>query len=307
MISDFHFIRPWWLLALVPLALLVWAIRRRQDASLVWKTIVAPHLLPFLLSEKTRHRRFSPLLLTGTGWLLAVLAIAGPTWRREPAPFADDTAALAIVVKVTPSMTTEDVQPSRLARGVQKVHDLLAHRRGAKTMLVAYAGSAHLVMPATTDEGIINTFAQSLDPRIMPEAGDAAADALKLADQALADAGGGSILWITDSISPEQAAPLATWRKGSSSSLHLLPPLLAGGELDALSKAARNTGAEVVRLAADDADVTVLARAAKFATVASGEPGDRWQESGYWLTPVLAALLLAFFRKGWMIPTTANR
>lgn len=77
--------------------------------------------------------------------------------------------------------------------------------------------------------------------------------------------------------------------------------------MDALSKAARNTGAEVVRLAADDADVTVLARAAKFATVASGEPGDRWQESGYWLTPVLAALLLAFFRKGWMIPTTANR
>lgn len=306
MISDFHFIRPWWLLALVPLCLLVWAIRRRQDAAQAWKGIVAPHLLPFLLHGETRHRRFSPLWLIGIGWLLAVIAIAGPTWRREPAPFADDTSALAIVVKVSPSMMTEDVQPGRLARGVQKIHDLLAQRRGAKTALVAYAGSAHLVMPATTDEGIIDTFAQSLDPKIMPEEGDAAADALKLADQALVEAGGGSILWITDSIAPEQMALLAAWRKQSSTSLRLLPPLLPGDELDALTKAARVADTGVVKLTADDADVTQLARAAKFATASAGELSDRWQESGYWLTPVLAVLLLPFFRKGWMPPTFAG-
>ena len=56
---------------------------------------------------------------------MTVVALAGPAWQREPAPFADDTAVLAIVLKVTPSMLTEDIQPTRLSRSVQKIHDLL--------------------------------------------------------------------------------------------------------------------------------------------------------------------------------------
>jgi Ca-activated chloride channel family protein len=306
MIGDFHFIRPWWLVALLPLALLVWATWRRQGAAQAWHGIVAPHLLPFLLSGHTQHRRFSPLLLIAIGWFPAVIAIAGPTLRREPAPFADDTAALAIVVKVTPSMMTEDVQPSRLARGVQKIHDLLAQRRGAKTALIAYAGTAHVVMPATTDEGIIDSFAQALDPKIMPGDGDTAAEALRLADQALAQAGGGSILWITDSIAPEQAAPLAAWRRQSSTTVRLLPPLLPGGELDSVTKSAHTAEASIVRLATDDSDVSALARAAKFSTAGAGELSERWQESGYWLTTLLVALLLPFFTRGWMAPTAAR-
>ncbi len=306
MIGAFHFLRPWWLLALLPCAALVWAIRRRGDAAQRWHGIVAPHLLPFLLQGENRRARFTPLHLILLGWLVAVVAIAGPTWRREPAPFADDTAALAVVVKVSPSMTTEDVQPSRLARSVQKIHDLLAMRRGAKTALIAYAGSAHVVMPATSDEGIIGTFAQALDPKIMPSEGDVAADAFRLADRTLAAAGSGSILWITDNVAPEQVTPLTAWRKNSSTSVRLLPPLLPGGEFDTLANSAKAAGASIVRLAADDADVSALARAAKFTATAMGEKSDRWKESGYWLTPLLVALLLPFYRRGWMAQT-ANR
>lgn len=306
MIGDFHFLRPWWLLALPPCALLVWAILRHGDAERLWRGIVAPHLLPFLLQGEDRHSRFTPVHLIAVGWLIMVVAIAGPTWRREPAPFADDTAALAIVVKVTPSMMTEDVQPSRLARSVQKIHDLLEQRRGAKTALIAYASSAHVVMPATTDEGIIDTFAQALDPKIMPGDGDSAARAFALADQALADAGSGSILWLADGIAPEQVAPLGGWRKKSGTAVRLLAPLLPGEELKAVTERAQAVDASLVALSADDSDVTTLARAAKFATATTGEKSDRWEESGYWLTPLLAALLLPFFRRGWMAPT-ANR
>jgi Ca-activated chloride channel family protein len=303
MISDFHFLRPEWLAALAPCALLWWATWRRQDAARLWQGIIAPHLLPFLLRGHTLRRRFSPLALIGIGWFIMVVAIAGPTWRREPAPFADDTAALAIVIKVSPSMMTEDVQPSRLVRSVQKIHDLLVQRRGAKTALIAYAGTAHIVMPATTDEGIINTFAQALDPKIMPEDGDSAADALRLADQAMADAGSGSILWITDSIAPEQAAALAAWRKQSATTVRVLPPLLTGSELNTLTSKAKAIDASIVRLAADDSDVSTLASAAKFATVTSGELSDRWEESGYWLTPLVIVLSLPFYRRGWMART----
>ena len=74
------------------------------------------------------------------GWLIAIIALAGPTWRLELAPFIADQAALAIAIEVTPSMQAQDIQPSRLQRAAQKVRDLLALRPGAKTALVAYAG-----------------------------------------------------------------------------------------------------------------------------------------------------------------------
>jgi Ca-activated chloride channel family protein len=305
-IGDFHFLRPLWLLAFVPVALVVWGIRRRQDASRPWHGIVDEHLLPYLLSGRTERARFGPLELLALGWCIAIVALAGPTWRRERAPFAEDTAALAIVVKVTPSMRTEDVQPDRLTRSIEKIRDLLQRRPGAKTALIAYAGSAHVVMPPTTDDDIINTFAAALDPKVMPEDGDVAGDALRLADQSLADAGSGSILWITDSVAPEQAQTLAGWRKMSETPVRLLAPLLDGAELSALRAGARPTDAELLQLSPDDTDVRELARAAKFSTAATGERSDRWRESGYWLTPLLAVLGLPFFRRGWMVSTAAR-
>jgi Ca-activated chloride channel homolog len=303
MIGDFHFARPWWLLALVPVIALAWGIRRRQDAGRTWQGIVAPHLLRRLVHGRAERGRFSPLLMIFAGWILACIAVAGPVWRRAPAPFAEDTAALAIIVRVSPTMMTEDVQPSRLARSVEKIRDLLALRPGAKTALIAYSGSAHVVMPLTTDSGIVNMFAQALDPKIMPVDGDAAAAALRAADAALAGAGSGSILWITDSVSPAQAEALSSWRKQSRTEVRLFPPLLAGSELDAIRTDARAVDATLTPLAPDDSDVNALARAAKFASATSGELSARWEEDGYWMTPLLAALTLPFFRKGWMAQT----
>lgn len=304
MIGDFHFVRPLWLLALLPCAALTWALLRRDDPARARRKVIAPHLLPYLLIRPKQSKRLSPLALMAAAWTIAIVAIAGPTWRREPAPFADDTAALAIVIKVSPSMLTEDVQPSRLTRSTQKIHDLLTLRRGAKTALIAYAGTAHRVMPVTTDGGIIDTFAQALDPKIMPIDGDAAADALHLAEVTLA--GGGSILWITDSIAAEQSSAVAAWRNRSRMTIRLLAPLLPGEELEALHRAAEPARPNIVSLSADASDVAALARAAKFSAVATSDPSGRWQESGYWLTPLLAALLLPFFRQGWMATPSAR-
>jgi Ca-activated chloride channel family protein len=305
-LAAFHFIRPGWLLALLPAALLWWLLRRIA-ARENWRGIVAPHLLAHLWADEGRRMRFGPLECLGLAWLLAILAIAGPTWRHEPSPFADETAAIAVVVAVTPSMETADLAPSRLQRAMQKVHDLLAVRGTAKTALVAYAQTAHVVMPATSDAGIIDTFAQALDPEIMPlsdnvgGSGDAAAAALALADQSLAKAGGGSIVWITDGVTPEEADALARWRQHSDTPLRLWPPLLPGAELTALESNTRAAGADLVRFAADDSDVAAIARAAKFAPMQGDDANTRWAESGYWLSPAIALLLLVFFRRGWAV------
>ena len=295
--GDFHFLRPWWLVAVVPLVFIVWALRRASDASTPWRGIVAEHLLPYLVQGAEVKRRWGPWWLVTASAVLAVIVLAGPAWKRSPSPFADDVAALAVVIKVTPSMKTEDIAPNRLARSVQKIHDLLERRGGSKAALIAYAGSAHVVMPPTADSGIIDTFAAALDPVIMPGDGDAAAEALKLAERTLAAAGGGSILWITDGVDADEVAAVSVWRSTSRTPVQVLAPVADEAGLKALRS---HTEADVIQLAADDSDIDRLERSAKSVAAAPVDGDDRWEDSGYWLLPLLLILTLPFFRKGWM-------
>jgi Ca-activated chloride channel family protein len=81
---------------------------------------------------------------------------------------------------------------------------------------------------------------------------------------------------------------------------------MKGSELAAVRDQAKWVEARFVRLTADDADVSELARAAKFSTAATGDNDGRWEESGYWLIPLLAILMLPFARRGWMVSTAAK-
>ena len=56
-----------------------------------------------------------------------------------------------------------------------------AARTGSRTALIAYAGSAHIVVPPSTDLAVLQPFLESLDPLIMPEPGANAAAVLPLA------------------------------------------------------------------------------------------------------------------------------
>ncbi|MBN9521582.1 VWA domain-containing protein [bacterium] len=299
--SEFHFLRPWWLLALAPAALLAWRLWAAADPGRAWRGVVAPELLPHLLVGGGRRGWLIPTHVLAAGWVVAVVALAGPAWRREPAPFADDADVLAVVLKVTPSMQAEDVAPTRLARATQKVHDLLALRPGAKAALVAYAGSAHRVVPPTSDAGVIDSFAGELAPDVMPVAGDAAAEALTTADAVVAKSGRRCwVLWVADAVGADQATALADYRAKGRAPVTVLAVAGAGPELDSLAAAASTLGADLVHVTPDDTDVRRLAANTRF-SAAPSETAERWHDAGYWLVPVVAAVTLASFRRGWVI------
>jgi Ca-activated chloride channel family protein len=70
-----------------------------------------------------------------------------------------------------------------------------------------------------------------------------------------------------------------------------------------LERAASALDADLETVTIDPADVTVIARRLARATPAgslAGE-GQRWQEAGYWLTPLLAFFALSWFRRGWVL------
>lgn len=298
--SEFHFLRPWWLLALAPAALLAWRLWAAADAGRAWRGVVAPELLPHLLVGGGRRAWFGPIPVAAVGWVVAAVALAGPAWQREPAPFADDADVLVIVLKVTPSMQSADVPPTRLARATQKVHDLLALRPGAKAALVAYAGSAHRVVPPTGDAGVIDSFAGELSPDVMPVPGDAAAEALATADEVIAKTGRrGWVLWVADAAA-DQSAALADYRAKGRAPVTVLAVAGDGPERASLDAAASTLGAELVRVTPDDADVRRLAGNTRFSTAPSAT-AERWRDAGYWLVPLVALVSLASFRRGWVL------
>jgi Ca-activated chloride channel family protein len=206
-LHNFHFLRPYWLLILIPAMLVWWTLFRRQNDKSAWKGLIAPHLLDHLIVASDRKARIRPIHLLLVVWVLMGVSLSGPSWRKEPSPFAEDTAGMFVLLKVTPSMMAEDIPPSRLERAKQKLHDLLDLRQGGATGLIAYSGSAHLVMPLTRDARIVNTMAEGLGPDTMPVEGDALADAISLAGKLFNQSGRiGSVVVIADTVSPAQIA-----------------------------------------------------------------------------------------------------
>jgi Ca-activated chloride channel family protein len=310
----FHFIRPGLLLLLVPAVLITWSILRRQDPLRTWQAVISPELLRHLVIRKeARRSRLRPALVMAVVWFCGIVALAGPTWKREPTPLTEDLAALFIVLKVTPDMLAQDVQPSRLQRSAQKIGDLLALRAGTRTGLIAYAGSAHLVMPLTSDPEVIRFFANELEPDVMPEAGDDPVRAIELANRRLRASGlPGSILLVADYVDPEQSRELARLREEGGADVTVYA-VAAGPEvvpppgsppapaLDraAMARAAKAGGGSLVLVSPDDADIRQLDAAVDRSIAAAPLlEGERWVDFGYWLLPFFALPVLLFFRPG---------
>ena len=301
--DELHLLRPLWLWALVPAVLLWFGLWRLQDQAAAWKRFIDPHLLEHLIVGTRKRRLLRPVHLGLVLWILCALALAGPTWEREPSPFADDTAGLVVLLKASATMEATDVQPTRLERSKHKLRDLLELREGASTGLLVYSGSAHLVMPLTRDDRIISAMAAEISPDLMPVDGDALSEGLELAANLLDRAGvPGSVLVIADSVSPSQVAAVSAAAPGLPIQfLAIKPP---NAPVDAgLQQAADARGAPVTPMAIDQADVERIARRAqsdfRAAPVEGG--GERWRDAGYYLLPLIALIALAWSRKGWVV------
>jgi Ca-activated chloride channel family protein len=301
--AEFHFLRPQMLFGLLPLLLVWWALWRGQDSYAQLKKVVAPHLLEHLVVGGAPVRRLRPVHLLSVVWVLGILALAGPAWERESAPFADDDAGLVVLLKVSGTMQAADVQPSRLARAKHKLRDLLQAREGLSTGLIVYSGSAHLVMPLTRDGRIVSAMVEDLTPELMPADGDSLREALQLADSVLVRAGvPGSVLVMADAVSPAQAEDIAAAM--SSLPVQFLATTAPAGAVDAgLARAASVLGAPVLRLSVDETDVQRVAQRAQsdFKAVPGVASGDRWRDAGYLLLPLIALLALFWSRRGWLV------
>ena len=308
-LEHFHFLRPAWLLILPVIGWLWWRVRRQQDPLRGWRGWMDGDLLAAMTVagqgrqsdavSRTAHGFGSGGFGLFAAWLMAAVAIAGPSWRPEPSPFADDPVPVMLVLNAGESMNQSDLAPSRLERARLKIADFAAERRGQPLGLVAYAGSAHLVLPPTRDTSVVASMAAELGPAIMPQPGNDLAGALRLAARVLGESGG-SIVVLTDSAPMGDESVWRAYREDHVWPVHFLAVARPDTpEWDGLRNVAASLGVSLTRLTPDSADVLSLVRRTAQAPVVvetAGE-GTRWEEAGWWLVPLLALLALAPFRR----------
>lgn len=293
-VAHFHLLRPWWLLALVPVGLILIVLLRREQNDLKWTAAIAPNLLKYMTVTPDRRWHVRPVWLVALVLGLAVVALSGPTWRRELPPFVEDKAPLMIALDLSASMGGTDIAPSRLERGKQKIRDLLAARGNARSGLIAFAGTAHLVMPLTDDARVIEPFLAALAPGLMPVPGKAPVAAVELAAQALAgDTFAGTILIVSDDLGKATGADL-TRAAGRNEVLMLAvaPP----------GKGQSPIGA--VEVSVDSSDIEAITRRidTHFENAQADQIGARWRDEGFRLLLPIALLSLIWFRRGVTVP-----
>jgi len=326
-LGALHFLRPWWLLGLVPSLLLYVVVRYQGSIERQWKGVIEPHLLRHLKTGTKGRVWFRPIHLIS--WLAALGSIgaAGPTWEREVSPFAEDAAPMVVALDLSPSMDAVDVQPSRLERAKQKVRDLLLTRPGARTALIVYSGTAHTVLPLSDDPSIFDSFLAALATDIMPGSGKNAAAALALAESLLeTDSVAGTILFLTDGIAEDQAEAFAAHDARSQDQVIVLAVgteaggpvrrpdgsfatdargrrILATLDRAGLEALRGRAGVYVASITVDDCDVQQVGRRVQshLRQVQQEDETARWRDMGYYVLFPVTLLGLLWFRRGWTV------
>ena len=325
--SNFHFLRPMWLWALVPGIGLCVLILLEQGSAWRLRAVIAPHLLKHLVRHPRRQSWTRPTLFALPCLIMGVLTLVGPTWERQETPFVQDEAPLVVALDLSQSMNAIDVQPTRLQRAQQKIRDLLPLRAGARTGLIAYAGSSHMVLPLTDDAKVLEMYLVSLETGLMPVAGKDPSKALKLAEEMLAkETAAGTILFATDGIGEKYASAFAEHKKISQHQVLVLavgtskggPVRLGKGDFlkDArgqrvistldrkgLEALERQAGIYVLGATLDDDDVEKLIRKVNthLKSVQAVDERVPWEDYGYYLVFSAVPLSLLWFRKGWTV------
>ena len=323
-----YLLRPFWLL-IVPLPiLLLWRLWHRQRQIGRWQRLLPEAFHDALLTRGKLRSSRRPWLLLAICWLLACLALLGPSWQHAEQPGLSRADPLVVLLEVTPAMLAADVAPNRLEQAKRKLLDLLRARADAQTAVVAYAGSAHTLVPLTNDIATTQNLLDALQPDLMPEPGHradlAVAQGLELLERGAN--GRGRLLLIGSAMSDEQRNSIRTRLADSETPLSILgvgteqgaPITLENGSflkdasgaivmprLDeaALRRVASETGGRYRRARIDDRDLQGLGLLQAGGDLVRQEHSTRlqaWLDQGHWLLLPLLLLAALAGRRGWL-------
>lgn len=323
-----HWLRPFWLLLLPLLGWLFWRLWHRERRSGSWQLLLPPVFQAALLSGGRARQNRLPWIALGLAWILAMLALLGPSWQRVEQASQKRADPLVVILELTPAMLASDATPTRLAQARRKLLDLMQARADAQTGIVVFAGSAHTLMPLSDDLAAASNLLDAMTPSIMPTPGHRADLAVKRALELLEQGaqGRGRLLLIASELSAEERSAIRQSLGSKSSRLSILgigtsqgapiqgedgsflkdaqgAILLPRLDSTGLSRFANELGSHYSQASTDDRDLNRLGLLDGPQSLRTDGEAVRlaaWADQGHWLLLPLLLLAACAGRRGWL-------
>lgn len=320
-----HFLRPYFLLLLLPSLWICWRVWTVRPAHSRWQSVCDNHLMPYLNIDDGEAGKNWLVFWVVVALLVTIIALAGPSWRKRDLPVYSSHVPVVVLMDLSGAMLAQDITPSRLQRAKYKIIDLLKLRKGGQMALLAFTREPFVVTPLTDDLVTIINLLNELEPTIMPVQGYDLTKALVQAEQLITRSGadGAELLVVTSSGASQAAVAKSRELAGRGIYVSVLgvgteaggPLILADGGL------VKNDSGNVVSVKLPVAQLRRLAKAGggRFSQVVAGNQDVEslvpilqrsgvslvtknsamlWQDDGHWLILLLLPLILVAFRRG---------
>lgn len=327
--ADFHFLRPYWFIAILPALISLWALRHYKVKQSGWQKLIPSHLAKHVLVGEDKAGAL-PIWLIASVWLVIITALAGPTWEKRPQPVYQIESGKVILFDLSLSMRAEDIKPNRLTMARFKAIEIARKIQEGDLGLIGYAGDAFTLSPLTPDNNNIISLLPNLSPELMPVLGSDAELAVSKSIELLQNAGylQGEIFWLTDGIESNEANRISKLLAGTQYKLLILgvgtdtgaPIKLTSGELlkdnsggivipklnsQLLVNLANTSKGVFQAITPDDTDINnLISQVEKSEQIKKQESeeqaafGDQWLESGPWLVILILPFAAYAFRRG---------
>ena len=301
--ENFHFLRPLWLLTLLPLLFLGRGLWNGLKNTSAWETVCDKNLLDFLIVKGSSRQRRVIRYLALIGLLSGIIALSGPTWRKKQMPVFSPANPVMLLLNLSSDMEGTDITPNRLSRAKFAIDDLLKNLK-AQVGLIVYTSEPYLITPITDDTKIISNLLPAISRDIVPENGDRLNRAIDLAVESL-QAGHynyGNIVVFAADIGQELNATLSSATKSHDD----------GYKINVVDVTAGNN--EKLRMLASKGDGTYLNISSNINVLAeqinshinselqkTKNQQEIWEDSGYWFLLISMLCFIYFFRRGVLV------
>ena len=173
----------WGIAALIPI--IAWRIIGIFSTHDGTSRFVAPKLKSILVHGSNKKIIVSKLVILSCSFSLVLIAMARPQWGYEEQTSFSKGRTVMLAIDASRSMLAEDLTPNRLSRAKLAAYDLIDALPEDLIGLMAFSGSASIMVPVTQDRDALKESIDQLDTYAVAKGGTNLAEAIKQATDTL--------------------------------------------------------------------------------------------------------------------------
>lgn len=308
-ISNFHFLRPWYLLLLLlPLFFYGKFFRGLKNKS-SWEGVCDKRLLDYLLIKGSSVQRKTIAYFAFIGFIGAILSLAGPSWQKKEIPNLAPENPVMLLLNMSTDMAVRDLTPNRLTRAKFEISDLLKLLHHVQAGLIVYSNEPFMISPITEDLQLIENLLPAVVFNIMPANGDRLDRAIALAVEKFRNAQykNGNIIIFTSDVGERFDLALEEAKKAKAAEFRVSVASITAEVPEKLKLIAEAGGGIYTGVNAGDRDIEQIAaeiekNISDELKISENMRSD-WEDFGYYLLIIPLICCLYFFRKGILVIT----